>query len=467
VTGRVVIVGAGLAGLVAGYRLRRTRPDVDVVAVDAAAAPGGKVRTDVVDGYRIEHGPQAYQDEEGGPLGRLVADLGLEGEVVKARPEAAIRYLVRNGRLVRIPQDPLRLALSPLLSFDGFVRLAREPFVPGRPAGAPPESVAAWARRRVGREAASRLVDAMVAGVFAGDPARLELESAFPRIHELEMRYGGMVRGLLAGGMKRRGLATFRAGLGALPAALARALGPALRLRARAVRLGPEGGAWRVTLEGGEAIAAATVILASPALATERLVKPLDAPLARLLDGIEHADVAAVSLGYDVAAFPAGTPQGFGFLAPQEAGLRTLGCLYPSSAFPGAAPPGKVQLRALVGGARDPAAAALPDDDLVALVRREVEPLVGPLARPPEHVRIHRHPRGIPQYTLGHGARLAAIDARLRALPPGLVLAGSGYRGISLSDVAASGERAAEAGLALAAARTAPRPWDRDRGGRR
>jgi oxygen-dependent protoporphyrinogen oxidase len=436
----VAVIGAGIAGLTIGFRLARAGRAV--VVLDPAPAPGGKVRTDRTDGYLIEWGPQAFLDEPEGPVRRLAADLGISGEIEPARRAARKRYVLARGRPRLVPRG-----MAGILSIDGLLRAMREPFVRRR-ARAADETLADFARRRFGREAARTLFDALASGVFAGDAARLSVRSAFPRLHALERAHGSVVGGVLQGGFKPRGLSTFRRGMGTLPEALAAALGPALALGSGALRLSREaGGFFAVEAEGGAAVRARAVVLAAPAFRAADLVFPLDPPLAALLREVPHADVAAVGLGYDQGrAFPAGPPEGFGFLAPRAEGLRTLGCLYPSSAFEGAAPPGKVLLRALAGGRLDPAAAALPDEDLVALVRREVEPILGVRA-PPEIARVYRHPRGIPQYEVGHAARLAAIEARERALP-GLRLAGNAYRGVAVGDVIADAERIASELLA-------------------
>lgn len=431
-----LILGAGLAGLVAGLRLARAGKRV--LVLDRARTAGGKVRTDRADGYLVEHGPQAFQDEADGPVRHLIADLGLEGEVAPARPEARRRTILSRGRARPVPRE-----LWGVLSAGGVLRAVAEPLARrARPAG--DESVAAFARRRFGREAAERLFDPLASGVFAGDPERLAVASAFPRLAALERDHGSVVLALLRGGFHPRPLASFRGGMGTLTDALARALGSALALGVDVRGVAREGPRWRVL--AAEPVEAPALLVTAPAFAAADLLAPIDAALAALLREIPYADLAAVALGYDAArAFPAGGPEGFGFLAPREEGLATLGCLYPSSAFDGTAPPGKVLLRALVGGRRNPGAAALPDAELTALVRRELEPVVGARAAP-EFVRIHRHPRGIPQYELGHTARLAAIDERRRALP-GLHLGGNAFRGISVPDVIADAERVAAAVL--------------------
>jgi oxygen-dependent protoporphyrinogen oxidase len=431
-----VVIGAGIAGLAAAHRLLRAGRRV--LAIDAAASPGGKVRTERCGGYLLEVGPQSFFDAPEGPFRRLAIELGLAAEIVAPRPEAAVRWVAQGGRLRRVPADIARI-LSPA----GLRRALREPLVPrgGAGAGDPDETAAAFVARRFGPEVAERLFDALVSGIVAGDPGRLSAADAFGRAVDLERRWGSVVLGLFFERARRRRAGTFRGGMGALPEALARALGPALRLGCEARRIERTGAHWRVAA-GGEAIEARAVVLALPAFASARLLEPLDACAAALLSEIPYAALSVVALGYDAGrAFRGRPPAGFGFLAARREGLRTLGCLIPSSAFDGAAPEGKVLLRAFAGGRRDPAAAALDDAALVGLVRREVEPLLGARAAP-EFVRIFRHPQAIPQYEVGHARRLAAIEERLRALS-GLHLAGNAYCGVALPDVVAGAEKVA------------------------
>lgn len=447
---RVVVVGGGLAGLACARDLARESGHVppEVLVLEAGSRAGGKALTDLEGGWVVEWGPQTFVDAPDGPLRRLVAALGLEPDLLEPRPDAKLRFVLHGGRLFAVPRDAPRL-----LGVRGSLRAALEVVRPAR-RGDEDESVHDFAVRRFGLRAAERLFAALVTGVFAGDARRLSLRSALPRVHDLEQARGSLVRALVGGGFVPRRSATLRQGLGGLTDALARDLGLRLRLAARAVGLRPPAAAgqpWTVLTDAGEEQAAA-VVLAAPAYASAALVRPFDPTLAAPLEAIAYAPVAVVVLGYDAAAFPAGPPRGFGYLAPPGQG-RVLGALFPTSMFDHMAPDGKVMLRVLVGGALDPDAAALDDDALLRLVRAEVEPIVRARAAP-ELTRVLRHPRAIPQYELGHAARLAAIDARLAAWP-GLFVTGNAYRGVSLVDVATDAARTAER---VRAALPAPAP---------
>ncbi|HVY61506.1 MAG TPA: FAD-dependent oxidoreductase, partial [Planctomycetota bacterium] len=283
---RALVVGGGLAGLACGHRLKQLGADVTVL--EAAERAGGVVRTTRAGAFSVEWGAQTCIVEPG--LRALAGELGLT-LVPPATKADRRRYLVRAGKLV----GPFG-AISP----GGIIRMLWGMIRKGAPA-AEDESVEHYARRRFGDEAARRMFDPLVSGIFAGDPARLSYASALARF-----------------GKRRGETATFAGGMGALPAALAGALGPALRLNARVVsisrarpELGPaESKGWSVRLASGETLEADDVVLTSPAHASADLVAALDAPLAAELRAIRYAPVTAVLLGYDASAFPAGAPRG-------------------------------------------------------------------------------------------------------------------------------------------------------------
>ncbi len=438
---RVVVVGGGLAGLVVGRALQ-AHPALDVTVLETERRPGGKALTELEAAssgrWVLEWGPQTLLVEQKGALARAIDAAVQQAEVLQARAESRRRLVLWEGALRPVPRS-----LTRIVGVTGAARAFAEPLMgAGPPDG--DESVLAFATRRFGERVASRLVGAFVTGIFAGDPARLSVRSAFPRLVALEREHGSVVRGAMRGGMAKRDTITLQRGTGSLTDGLARSLGPTLRLASPATELvrgarGSGATVWRVETPGGT-LPADAVVLATPAFAASYLLRPTDPALAAALAAIPYVPVAVVCLGYRAEAFPEGPPQGFGFLVPRGQ-ARVLGCLFPTSIAASASPPGHVQLRVLVGGALDPEGAALPEAELVALARREVEPLVG-AGEAPVLTRVFRHARAIPQYELGHADRLAAIEAA-RADLPGLYLTGNAYRGVSLGDVAEDAERVA------------------------
>ncbi len=460
----VAIVGGGVAGLSVAFELLERRRagagGPDVVCLEAEARPGGNIRSDHVEGFTCEWGPNGFLDNVPATLD-LVRRLGVEDRLLPSDRSAAIRFIYRGGRLRRLPSGVASFLLSDILSVGGRLRVLREPFV-GPRRDPSEESVFDFVARRIGDEAARILVDAMVSGIYAGDVRALSLPATFPKMWRMEMEHGGLVRAMLArrkerGAAPRSGgpsgpggtLTSFRDGLEELIVALARAVGPALKLRSRVVRVaeaGPRG--FRVFVAESEPVDADAVVLACPAWYASEVVSGLDAELSAALAGIPSASVAVVHFGYDDGDLPR-RPHGFGFLVPRGEGPRILGTLWSSSIFPGRAPAGKVLLTSMVGGAHDPAAVGLDDGLLAEIVRGDLRAAMG-IAAEPRFVRIFRQPRGIPQYTMGHVARLETIRERLEA-HPGLLACGNSYRGISVNACVDEAPRIAEAALATAA----------------
>ncbi len=481
---RIVVVGGGVAGLVTGLAVRDRAVSVgmpcEVRILEAAPRPGGNLRSERVDGYVVEWGPNGFLDNVPATL-QLVDRIGLTGDLQRADEIAATRFLFRNGKLHALPTSPGAFFTSPVLSLRGRLRVLREPWTRPRPEEVD-ESVYDFAARHIGDEAARMLVDAMVSGVFAGDARRLSLVSAFPKMAEMEAEHGSLVRAMFARGKARRAakkqlaelrargedapelirpggpagpggtLTSFRNGIETLIDGLVRAHGGTIETNRpvrRLIRLLETDG-WRVEADGGAPIDADAVVLAAPASHVAPLLAPLDDALGAELAAIPTAGLAVVALAYDAAKM-GGAPRGFGFLAPRGEGLRILGCLWDSSIFPGRAPEGQVLLRAMIGGARDPEAATLPEDELLHAVRADLERAMG-LATEPERHWIFRHRAGISQYEIGHGERLRRIERALERWP-GLEIAGQSYYGISMN---ASIERAAPLAERVVARLVAP-----------
>jgi len=450
---RVAIVGGGIAGLALAHGLRAR--DVEVQVFEATPRAGGNIHSEQRDGFLCEWGPNGFLDNEPATL-RLVEAVGLSGAIARADDAARVRWVLRKGRLRRLPATPDGFMASDVLSTRGKLRVLLEPLQPAR-RGGEVESVYDFARRRIGREAADVLVDAMVTGIYAGDARRLELQATFPRLAALELEHGGLFKGMRAarragmeaarspGGHASSGsgapgggsplgpggtLTSFDGGMEKLSDALAALLGARLHLGAGARALSRSASGWTLGLESGETWTAAHVVLACPAWTAAPLVRALDAALATELDAIPSAPVAIVFTGF-AAADVAHVERGFGFLVPSRERLGILGTLFESSLFPRRAPAHHVLWRTMIGGARDRGALDRSDEELVQRTCNAFERLLGVRAQP-AMTYVVRHARGIAQYPLGHTARLARIDALLQA-HPGLVLAGSSYRGVSLN----------------------------------
>lgn len=451
---RIVIAGAGIAGLSIAHAIRQRDPAVDLVILERADRPGGNVRTETVDGYTCEWGPDGFLDNAPDTL-RLAHDVGLDGRLLPSNDSARRRFIFRSGRLHEVPVSPGAFITSGLLSPRGKARVAWEPFARRRPET--DETIHEFAARRIGREAATILIDSMVSGIFAGDARALSLRACFPKMWQLESDHGGLFRALLATRRQRRRedavgapagrLTSFKGGMTELIDGVAAAVGGALRVSTPVIGLRPgrSAQAFRPDLPSsgltvitpGRSFEADAVILTGPSSDAGSLVRPFDSTLAALLAEIETAPLVVVAMGFDAAAIAAdrGAPDGFGFLVPRCEGIRILGALWESSIYADRAPEGKALVRVMIGGARDPGAVDVEEDELLAIVRRELRETMG-LHVAPEFVRVIRHRRGIPQYTNGHVARLQRIDTLLQA-HPGLFLAGNSYRGVSINSCVA------------------------------
>jgi len=447
---RVVVIGAGIAGLACAHRLRREARSrgrtLELLVLEARERAGGHVHTVRERGFLVEGGPNAFLDRT--PETRaLVGELGLEGQLVEARPAAARRFVLRRGRLRRVPSGPVDFLRGDALSLRGKARMLFEPWARRAPAGRE-ETVDEFARRRIGAEGAAVLVDAAVAGVSAGDPRVLSLPAAFPLMDRMEKDHGSLVRALIARrrtGAKPARLLSFQGGMDTVIDALASALGPALRTACAVRAVEASAGGWRVRDANGASFEVDHVVCALPGSGTSNLLASLDPAAARDLGDTPFASVAVVGLGIAASAIPRAL-EGYGYLVPRGEGMTTLGVVHDSALFSGRAPYGAALLRVILGGPRDPAIAAYPDEALVALARRELTAVVGDLGEP-LGAWVFRRPQAIAQYVRGHRERTARARTHLGRLA-GLHLCGTSYDGVSFGSAIASGFATADRVLA-------------------
>lgn len=442
----VAVIGAGIAGLTSALRLSEMGHEVTLF--EASRYAGGVIRSERTGGYLVEHGPNSVQTRTEA-LERLIDEIGLAGDVVEAAPQALRRYVVRGGTPLPLPSSPLTLFNSELFSWRAKLALLQEPFAAAADAEAE-ESVARFVQRRLGSEWLEYAADPFVAGVFAGDPARLSMRHAFPRVYELEQSHGSLFKGLL-GRARRRGssprsarrMFSFRDGLAMLPAALARRLGTRLRLGAAVVRMAPSTTGVTLSIEenGREEVRRFDAAVSAVPLYTLARLVPREGFNTELLSGVRYAGVRVVALGYrrDAVAHPL---DGFGLLVPAvEARFQLLGILFTSSLFPERAPEGHVLLTVFVGGSRRPELAVAGTAYIESLIQADLRQLLG-VSGPPAFVRHVSWPEAIPQYEVGYGRVLRHLDD-LEEQIPALAFAGSYRSGISVGDAAASGEAAA------------------------
>ncbi len=427
-----IVVGAGMSGLVRARALLNRGEEV--LLLEASSRPGGVVRTERKDGFLLELGPNTVRPTP--ELWALVNELGLREEALLADARLP-RYVEWKGKLHPLPMSPGSLLGTPLLSARGKLRLLAEPFA-GRGADAE-ESVHAFFARRLGEEVADRFVEPFVGGIFAGSSRALSIAAAFPSLARWDREHGSLLRGAFAERKKTprdrsapRGLLSFREGLETLPRALAASLGSRLETGTRVESLTPlEEGGWRLSTSRGER-SAARVVLAAPAWEAARLVGPFAPDAADALAGIPHPFLAVVHLNTPLAALPRPL-HGFGHLVVPQESRRILGAVWSSSLFSGRAPDGRALITVFLGGARDPEASVLSDQELTEIAARDTAAALE-AREEPQPVSTTRYARSIPQYVTRHVARMEVL-AQAESRFSGLTLLGNYRGGVSVGDV--------------------------------
>jgi len=451
---KIIVIGAGLSGLAVAFRIQQRLPHAEIHILEERNRPGGNIHTSHAEGYTIEHGPNGIFDQKPHML-RLCRDLGLgEQLIVASEASRKNRYLFLNNELQRLPGDPLGLLKTRTLSLQGKFNLLMEPFRRRKGNLPDDESVAEFARRRFGREAADVFINALVTGVHAGDPERLSARAAFPRMLMFEQQAGSVVRGAMRAGKLRkkemlaRGeepkpqqMWSFRSGLQVLIDALAERFGNSLHLNTPVKRIEKQGERWHIVGEGTSTWDADFVINTAPAFRQAEQLEAMDSVLADELAAIRFNKIAVVVMGYKQEHAPK-QPPGFGYIAPENTKRDVLGVQWCSSIFPDRAPNGYVLWRALCGGVKRADVALLPDDELTRKVHTEMIAAMGVLA-PPSFTQIVRWPQAIPQYEVGHLTRIARIDTQLLQ-HRGLFLGGNSYRGVAMNDCCEQAEIIAE-----------------------
>ena len=465
---KVVVVGGGIAGLACAHRLlelkaENRRLDLEIILLEKSNRVGGIIHTEKKSGFLLEKGPDAFISEKPGGLA-FCKQLGIDGELIGTEESNRESYILRKGKLLSIPEGfyltaPTRLGpflASPILSLPGRLRAAMEFFIPASKTNVD-ESVGSFIRRRFGNEMLERVGQAMLAGIYAGDPESLSLRATMGRFAELETRYGSVIRGLKTESRGKdqalwqvRGpryslFLTFKDGMQTLTDAVARKLrNGTLRFgfSAKTLHFDSFKKEWNLESEDGESLSANAVCLAIPPQAAARLVAEADPGLSGELGRIEPGDVATAYFAFEKKDIQRGF-RGFGFVVPAIERRPIIACSFASNKFAGRAPEGYVLLRVFLGGVFGKKFYAMDDATLVETIRRDVSEILSIRARP-YFSELNRHPASMIQYRVGHVDLVAQIR-RVCGKHNGLFVTGAAYRGVGIPDCIEDGRTQAEA----------------------
>ena len=460
-TRSVAVVGGGISGLATAYRLTELRPDWRVVVLESADQPGGVIQTEQMGECTLELGPDSMLRRL--PWGvDLCRRLGIEDQLIGTSPQAKGVYTVSRGRLVRMPEGlaimaPERIwpmVTTPILSPWGKLRMAMERIIPRRKEEGD-ESLAAFACRRLGREAFERIVQPLAGGIYMGDPERLSLKGCFPQFAAMEAEQGSLIKATRSAAKQRDAKPAGKpesvftapaAGLGQMIAAVADKLGDAIRLGQRVANLAKTDNGWQLTVEDTASGSQTTeeydaVVIATPARATAAIVESLEPRIAEIMRGIEYSSCAIVQLVYAKSDVPHPLDAS-GIVVPHVEGRPLQACSFSSVKYAGRVPDDLVVLRAFFGGALRSELVELPEDQLEELARKEAKELLGIEAKP-QFTIVKCWKASMPQYYVGHAERIDEV-ASLVAGHRGLELAGAALRGVGIPLCINTGQQAAE-----------------------
>ena len=456
---RIAIVGAGISGLATAYAIeqecRQAGIEAETLVIEKEARTGGKIWSIREEGFLCEWGPNGFLDNKPMTL-ELCRRLGIDRQLLRSDDNARKRFIYADRTLHRLPENGLSFLKSKLISWPGKFRLAGEMLIPAK-RDAEDETLADFGRRRLGKEALDKLIAPMVSGIFAGDPESMSLKSCFPRIHELEQEYGGLIKAMIRLARKKRAeqkagkavasaagpggvLTSFSGGIQDLTEGVAAGLGGELLTGVAVNRIESKQGGFLLALSDGRQIDADLVVTAAPAYAVAAMLEGVNGRSVELLRQIPYAVMNVVCFGYPRENIQRDL-DGFGYLIPRSEGCSILGTLWDSSIFTNRAPEGQVLLRSMMGGATNPAAIDLSDDEVRARTMHDLKQIMG-IDCEPDFVRIFRHRHAIPQYTSGHAQRRQALLESLQGTPD-LILTGNAFYGVGLNDCVNAANRAA------------------------
>ncbi len=456
---RIAIIGGGISGLSAAFLLEQHKGagmPLEYTLFESSSRLGGVLRTERIEGCMIEGGPDSFLSEK--PWASdLCRELGLGEQLIGSNDAGRKTYILVKGRLVPLPDGlmfmvPTKIVptvLSPLFSFSTKIRMAREWFQPKRATGLADESVASLIERHYGREVVERIADPLLAGVYGGAANELGVRAVLPRFAKMEEEYGSLGRGMLAArringstpsNSAKPLFTTIKGGMQQIVDAVARRLSPAsIRTETTVQSLQAKDSSWLISARDRSEHFDA-VIVATPAGNAAALLRGLHDELSAELASIHYSSSVIVNLAYGQIV-RSQLPLGFGFLVPRTEGKRVLAVTFVHNKFNNRVPEDRALLRCFLGGTGDEAVLEMAEDQIVCLVRQELQDTLG-ICADPVFTRVHKWKNAMAQYNVGHLDRVERI-ASLRQQLPGLALAGNAYSGIGVPDCVRMGRQAA------------------------
>jgi oxygen-dependent protoporphyrinogen oxidase len=439
---RVAVVGAGITGLVTAWKLQKFSVEVDLF--ERKAEPGGAIKTVKEDNWQVEYGPNTLLLKDR-MVAEFITELGLNGEKKTANAEANKRFVVKNGVLEPLPSSFKSAVTTPLFSFGGKLRVLAEPFISKN--SNRDQTVAEFVERRLGKEMLEYAINPFVAGIYANRPENLSLRHAFPMMDDLEQEYGSLIWGTFAGSKKRkergrikRELISFEKGMQQLPVSIAKQLN-SMYLNHEVRSVTEQEGKWSVESSLGKFGPYDHVILNTPIYKLNQDMVSITAQELNTLKKVNYPPLSVMLLGFkkeDVQH----ELDGFGFLVPEQEKRNILGALFSSTLFNDRAPQDMHLLTVFVGGGRQPELAEKDSEDLLELVMKDLDDLIGLSGEPQFKDHVY-WPQSIPGYHVGYDDILDTIK-NIEDRNRGITLAGNFRNGISVPDCIKNGLKLAD-----------------------
>lgn len=437
---KVTILGAGISGLATAHWLEKDGYDVTILEQNSEA--GGAMQTKVVDDFLIDFGPNSGL-ETTPKIREIVNEIGLANEMIYANEEGNIRYILKNNKLLALPTSPIKFLRTKLFSVQAKLRILKEPFI-GKSQDGYYQSIAEFVERRLGKEFLDNAIDPFVSGVFAGDPTKLSVKSAFPKLYRLEEVYGGLIKGMFKGAKERKRsneeskqsakMFSFKYGMQSFPKAIAKNIKGRIFYNCIIENIVKNNNKVIVELEQNGIKGKITSDALISTIPSHRLVKishMFDSELTKHLNEIYYPPVLVLFLGYEIKSITQKL-DGFGFLIPSKENKKFLGAIWSSTIFKNRAPKDNAAFTIFVGGARNPEFKVTDVDEKITEVLKEFHEIMG-IKTQPILLQWKFWNKAIPQYNLGYVEHENYFD-QFEKNNPGIFLSGNFRGGISVGD---------------------------------